>query len=278
MSLSKKINFAVAFVVEYANPNGDPLAENRPRTTFDGFGEVSDVCIKRKMRNRIHEKLGRGSILVQSNDRSDDGAKSIEGRLMSSGISGKTAEETMKQACKKWFDVRAFGQLLAFSAKNKKKGEGGVSIGIRGPVTVTPALSVEPVEVEEMQITKSTNASESDGDKKGSDTMGRKYRVKYGVYFFFGTMNPVLAEKTGFSDKDAETIKEILPKLFENDASSARPEGSMYVTDVLWWKHSCRGGDFSSRKVMQSFRVNGKGEIEVVASLDGLKPEHILPL
>ena len=214
---------------------------------------------------------------MQSNDRRDNGAKSIEGRLMASGIAGMTAEETMKHACGKWFDVRAFGQLLAFSAKNKKKGEGGVSIGIRGPVTVTPALSVEPVEVEEMQITKSTNASESDGEKRGSDTMGRKHRVKYGVYFFFGTMNPVLAEKTGFSDEDAETIKEILPQLFENDASSGRPEGSMYVSDVLWWEHSCKGGNCSSRKLMQSFRVNEKGGIEVVAPLDGLEPERIQP-
>src|SRR5207302_10061249 len=131
---------------------------------------------------------------------------------------------------RKWVDVRAFGQLFALPKKSKPKGdeEGdtGISIPIRGPVTLQSAFSVQPVEVTSTQITKSVSG-EGDGTKRGSDTMGMKHRVDDGVYTFFGSMNPQLAERTGFSDKDAEVIKNVLPKMFENDASSARPEGSM---------------------------------------------------
>ena len=100
------------------------------------------------------------------------------------------------------------------------------------------SLLFSPVEITSTQITKSVSG-EGDGTKKGSDTMGMKHRVDEGVYVFYGSMNPQLATKTDFSDADALTIKEVLPKLFENDASSARPEGSMEVVKVIWWQHNC---------------------------------------
>lgn len=276
-SLQNKIDFAVIITVLRANPNGDPLNGNRPRTDYDGFGEISDVCLKRKLRDRLQE-LGE-SIFVQSDDRKSDALPSLRKRAESAehGIGtaafGAQADKdaTAKAACAKWFDVRTFGQLFAFGGGG---GDGsGVSIPIRGPVTLQSAVSIEPVSVSSMQITKSVSG-EGDGTKRGSDTMGMKHRVDKGVYVAFGSMNPQLAERTGFSDSDAEIIKGILPKLFENDASSARPEGSIAVAKVLWWKHNCKAGQHSSFKVHHSLTVNADGSY-ALANLPGLAPEEI---
>jgi len=289
-TLQNKIDFAVIFRVTKANPNGDPLNGNRPRIDYDGFGEVTDVCIKRKIRDRLLErwvadgKQDNGNmIFVQSDDRKEDDAPSLRARAEAALRNKLGSSETVKLACAKWFDVRAFGQLFAFKNKSskKKKGEEGgeedtsVSIGIRGPVTVQSAFSVEPVSqfVTSTQITKSVSG-EGDGSKRGSDTMGMKHRVDRGTYVFFGSMNPQLAEKTGFSDVDSEAVKKVLPKLFENDASSARPEGSMEVLNVIWWKHNSKSGRYSSAKVHRTLSVKPDGSYEL-ASFDGLKPEEI---
>lgn len=265
MSLSKKIDFAVIFKVVNANPNGDPLNGNRPRTIYEGNGEVSDVCIKRKIRNRLME-AGK-AIFVQSDDSKNDKHPSLKARAdeILSGI--KTPEDIAKKACETWFDVRAFGQLFAFKASGSKKSKGeeggedkGVSIGIRGPVSVQSAFSIAPVSLTSTQITKSVS-SEGDGTKRGSDTMGMKHRVDRGIYTFYGSMNPQLSVKTGFSDDDAASIKAVFPRLFENDASSARPEGSMEVLKVIWWEHNSASGQASSAKVHRSLVVSDNGEI-----------------
>jgi len=276
-SLQNKIDFAVIITVQRANPNGDPLNGNRPRTDYDGFGEISDVCLKRKLRDRLQDQGE--TIFVQSDDRKVDGMKSLRERAEAGLTKEQWADrdKTAKAACAKWFDVRAFGQLFAFGGKKKKKGDeedgDGVSIPIRGPVTLQSAVSVERVSVSSMQITKSVSG-EGDGVKRGSDTMGMKHRVDKGVYVAFGSMNPQLAERTGFSDADAATVKGILPKLFENDASSARPEGSMAVVKVIWWRHDCKAGQYSSYKVHHSLVVNADGSY-ALANLPGLVPEEI---
>jgi CRISPR-associated protein Csd2 len=287
-NIQNKIDFAVIFTVDAANPNGDPLNGNRPRTTIDSIGEVSDVCIKRKIRNRLQD-MGK-EIFVQSNDRADDGFKSLRDRANQIKHVKGNDEEFVKAACNKWFDVRAFGQLFAFpnSEKNKKKeNEGGsdegksdsVSIGIRGPVSIRPAFSVSPVNITSVQITKSVNSET--GDKKGSDTMGMKHRVDYGVYVLFGSINTQLARRTGFSDSDAEDLKKALITLFENDSSSARPDGSMEIVHVYWWKHNCSSGQHSSAKVHGSLIVTAKtddprGIVDYdikITDLNGLVPE-----
>lgn len=290
-SLQHKIDFAVILTVDRANPNGDPLNGNRPRTNYDGLGEISDVCIKRKIRDRLMEK-GQ-AIFVQSDDRKIDGMASLKERAESDKYGlGKDAfagdrkrDATAEAACAKWFDVRAFGQLFAFKTDKKKgkkntemaeveeSGSSGVSIPIRGPVTVQSAFSMEPVSVASIQITKSVSG-EGDGSKRSSDTMGMKHRVDKGVYVFYGSMNPQLAERTGFSDADAGAIKTILPQLFENDASSARPEGSMAVEKVIWWKHNCKSGQYSSARVHRSLTVNPNGSYQL-QELNGLIPEVI---
>jgi len=277
-TLQKKIDFSVVLRVKNANPNGDPLNGNRPRTDYEGLGEITDVCIKRKIRDRLLEKGS--AIFVQSDDRKVDDAKSLRGRAEAALGKKLGSIDTAKLACEKWFDVRAFGQLFAFKSdkKGKTKNEGddgdtGVSIGIRGPVTVQSAFSVDPVSITSTQITKSVSG-EGDGTKRGSDTMGMKHRVDQGVYVFFGSMNPQLAERTGFSDADAETIKQVLPRLFENDASSARPEGSMEVCKVIWWKHNCKAGQYSSAKVHRTLAVNPDGSYQL-GTLEGLTPEEL---
>ncbi len=246
-SLTNKIDFAVIISVTRANPNGDPLNGNRPRQTYDGFGEISDVCLKRKIRDRLQD-MGE-SIFVQSDDNRDDDHRSLKARFDGAKI---PAEETRERACKKWFDVRAFGQVFAFG---KNEGADAVSVGIRGPVTVQSAFSVEPVTPDSLQITKSVNLeTEKNPDKKGADTMGMKHRVDKGIYVTYGAINTQLAGKTFFSDADAEKIKYALQSLFVNDASSARPEGSMEIMKVIWWRHSSPSGQYSSAKVHRVLR------------------------
>ncbi len=297
MTLSKKIDFALIIQVNHANPNGDPLNGNRPRTDFGGFGEITDVCLKRKLRDRLQD--AGHAIFVQSDDRKKDGMTSLKNRAVDSDVGlgddafkfdakkGITPESTAKKASEKWFDVRAFGQVFAWSsdkgvkkgkndeaadsAENSKGNANGVSIPIRGPVTIQSAFSVEPVSVSSTQITKSVSG-EGDGTKRGSDTMGMKHRIDKGIYVTYGAITPQLAERTGFSNEDAQVIKNLLPKLFEGDASSARPEGSMCILHWFWWEQDGKTPKYSSAKVHKSLKVNSDGSFELI-KLDGIKPE-----
>ena len=256
-TLQNKIDFALVIAVNHANPNGDPLNGNRPRETYEGYGEISDVCLKRKIRNRMMD-LG-ASVFVQSDDRCNDGFRSLKDRADScpelvAAQKKKDREAYAKAACEKWLDVRSFGQVFAF-----KDGKDGVSVGVRGPVSIHPAFSVEPVNIESLQITKSVNSVTT--EKKSSDTMGTKHRVDFAIYTTFGSINCQLAEKTGFTMEDAELIKEGLRTLFENDASSARPDGSMEVLRLYWWKHDCKSGQYSSAKVHRLLQVKPKTDL-----------------
>lgn len=255
--LQNKIDFVAFAAVTMANPNGDPLNGNSPRTDYAGLGEMSDVCIKRKLRNRMQD-LGQ-AVFVQSADRCDDGCGSLSERA--SAVLGKAKEfknsdDYAKKACQTWLDVRAFGQVFAF--KDTK----GMSIGVRGPVSVHQGVSLSPVQVEDMQITKSVNG-ESGEKGRTSDTMGMKHFVRFGLYKIKGSINVQLAEKTGFTEEDADILKECLRTLFVNDASSARPEGSMEMVKLYWFHHNCKDGQYSSAKVHRSVQA------ELVVS-DGL--------
>jgi len=279
-TLHNKIDFAVIITAKNANPNGDPLNGNRPRENFSGCGEISDVCIKRKIRNRLQD-MGE-KIFVQSDDRCDDGCDSLRSRAdsneaLKSISKGKNTnrDDFAKTACSEWIDVRSFGQVFAF------KGD-SVSVGVRGPVSVQQAVSVSPVDIISMQITKSVNG-EGGKEGKASDTMGTKHMVEFGMYVVNGSINCQLAEKTGFSDKDAEKIKESLMTLFENDASSARPEGSMEVCRLYWWKHDSKTPKNSSAKVHRSLKISLKDGVArpsafedydiLLEKIDGVEPE-----
>lgn len=287
--LNHKIDFALVFTVRNANANGDPLDGNRPRTTFDGHGEVSDVCLKRKIRNRMMDEGI--PIFVQSDDRRTDAFRSLKDRAdgceelkacydaitkkksKKDTASTQTRDDYAAIACKTWYDVRAFGQVFSFKKGNDAD---AVSIGIRGPVTIQSAFSLDPVNIVSTQITKSVNLETGDDpDKKGADTMGMKHRVEFGVYQTFGSINVQTAQKTGFSEGDAEQLKEALRTLFRNDATSARPDGSMEVVKLIWWEHNCSNGQYSAAKVHRSLHVicYGTGLPEVTvdeSSIPGL--------
>jgi CRISPR-associated protein Csd2 len=301
-TLKNKIDFAVVFSVNGANPNGDPLNGNRPRTNYDGLGELSDVCLKRKIRNRLME--AGYDIFVQSDDNRRDGDeyKSLrsraEGELKSKPEDQKAYRE---EACKKWIDVRSFGQVFAYKGRKTEKpkkskedkeeleekaDDAGVSVGIRGPVSIHSAFSVVPISLSSIQITKSVSG-EGEGAKKASDTMGMKHRVDHGVYVSCGAINPQLASKTWFKDEDAKAIKNALEHLFDNDSSSARPEGSMEVVAVFWWHHNVKHGQYSSAVVHRTLTVEpkeGKNDPRKIEdysiklkSLPGLTPEIFNP-
>lgn len=276
--LANKIDFAVVVSVKGANPNGDPLNGNRPRATYTGLGEMSDVCIKRKIRNRLQD-MGE-NIFVQSQDRCDDGFASLSERASKTITEYADREDYAKTACETWMDVRSFGQVFAFKGDKDK---GSVSCGVRGPVSVQTAKSVSPIVLHSMQITKSVNSEPTKNGEKSSDTMGTKHSVDFGLYLIKGAINVQLAEKTGFTEADAEKIKECFRTLFINDASSARPDGSMEVVRVYWWKHNNKIGQYSSAKVHKSLSVILKDGVDLPASeedycirlspLEGLTPE-----
>lgn len=271
-----KVDFAVLVSVTNANSNGDPLNGNRPRTDYNGFGEISDVCIKRKIRNRMQDKGF--EIFVKSDDRADDEFISLKERAKWLEKVDNINDFT-KQACEKWLDVRTFGQVFAF------KGFKCASVGVRGPVSIHQAVSIDPVEIESMQITKSVSGDRKNTNERGSDTIGTKHFVRFGLYEIKGSINVQLADKTGFSCEDAQVLKECLKTLFVNDASAARPDGSMEVVKVIWWEHNCKDGQYSSAKVHRSLNVKLKNGVAIPSSfedyditlneLDSLTPEII---
>lgn len=280
--ITNKYDFIVLISATNANPNGDPLNGNRPRENSSGLGEISDVALKRKIRNRLQD-LGE-KIFVQSDDNRIDEFESLKDRAekILKPTKEMTKEEYAKKACEEWIDVRSFGQVFAFKAKKEKDEEGkGSSVGVRGPVSIHPAFSVDPVNIEDIQITKSVNSEP--GKDKTSDTMGIKHRIDFGLYLTKGSINVQLAEKTGFNDQDAEKIHEALKTLFENDASSARPEGSMVVERVYWFKHNNQLGQYPSVKVHKTVKVEKKEDVVdprsvedyiiTYTELDGLQAE-----
>ncbi|MGN1074973.1 MAG: type I-C CRISPR-associated protein Cas7/Csd2 [Eubacteriales bacterium] len=292
-ALKNKIDYALIFTVRHANPNGDPLDGNRPRTTYAGKGEVSDVCLKRKIRNRWMDEGY--SVFVQSDDRRTDCFRSLKDRAdacpalrdcmaamaAAKKAKGKKTEDTpapsredyARLACEQWLDVRAFGQVFAFKSGKKEsedEGSDAVSIGVRGPVSIQPAFSLDTITVTSTQITKSVNleTNEADPDRKTADTMGMKHRVDYGVYVTYGSINVQMAEKTGFGTEDALALQKALRTLFCNDASSARPDGSMEVVKLVWWEHNCPSGQYSAAKVHRSLRVATDGQNVPQISVD----------
>lgn len=305
-ALKNKIDFALVFTVRNANPNGDPLDGNRPRTTYEGLGEISDVCLKRKIRNRW---IDAGyPVFVQSDDRRapGDNYRSLRNRAdncpalkeclaainAQKKAKGKgdapavSREDYGRIACETWLDVRAFGQVFAFKSGKKDDEDSGsdaVSIGIRGPVTIQSAFTQNSINIVSTKITKSVNLeTDADPDEKAPDTMGMKHRVDYGVYTTYGSINVQPAGKTGFSQEDAEKLKEALITLFWNDATAARPDGSMEVVKLVWWEHNCPNGQYSAARVHRSLRVSNIDDPNVLptvsvdeAAIPGLDYEMI---
>lgn len=248
-----KVDFAIVITAEKCNPNGDPGELNAPRQDLNGYGEISNVCIKRKIRDRLNEDGE--NILIKKNEQVTDGLFSVYDRVkaadeLKDAIKRKDPLEFLDQACKKWYDVRAFGQVFGFKGLL-----GNASVSVRGPVSIGIATSLEPVCVSPINIVKSTNVMpDCKPLEKDKATMSIKYVIDKGAYVAYGSIFPQLAKKTGFNEEDMEKLKDAMKRLLENDASSSRPSGSM--SSVLFWmEHSGENGVMSSAKVHRALNI-----------------------
>lgn len=258
--LKNKIDFAVVFTVKNANPNGDPLVEGRPRQTINGLGEVTDVCLKRKIRNRLDDF--NEEIFIKQLDRISTTFTSLKDILMAEKdlyelFKKKEQDEFLSKASKKWLDVRMFGQVFAFKGEKQ-------AMNCKGAVSIQSAYSLHDIMIEDKQIAKNINSIQgAHATSKASDTMGWYYSIPFGVYVFYGSISPMIANKNGFSEKDLNLLKEALISLFENDASVSRPAGSMEVKNVYWWTHNKKHGNASSAKVHQSLQISCTSDFPV---------------
>ncbi len=237
--LEYKIDFMGLISVTNANPNGDPLNGGRPRIDSNGYGIITDVCLKRKLRDRLIENHTEIYVSPPMFD-----ADTLDKRA--SAIPLVSKRKFINLACKKWFDVRAFGQVFS------NYGRRG-SIGVHGPVSIHPAFSVDPVEIEEYSITRCINSITKKG--KAVDTLGFRSYIRYGLYVMKGSVCAGLAEKTGFSENDAIMLRNVIRNIFNNDGSSARPEGSMVLERLYWWNHHTFYGEYPSSLVFDTIRI-----------------------
>ena len=282
-AVDRRATFCAIAVVNNANQNGNPLADNMPRVTFDGRAKMMPECIKNKINARLHEKGE--DILYIANDMADDGCRSIIQRLKLDPeteryIREKNEEGIRARVLERFIDRRAFGAVIITDKEDGK----GMSIGIRGAVTIGIACSIEPVSIVSDQITKCINSR--DGSGKGSDTMGMRYCTEHAVILIRGSINPLIAAKNGLTWGDAYKIRDALLHLFENDDSSARPAGSMEVAELLWWDDEMLSRVPVSR-IYGSVRVTRKDGVELpktigdydvaVSPVNGIMPEILMP-
>ena len=259
-SIKNRYEFVILFEVENGNPNGDPDAGNMPRVDPEtGLGLVTDVCLKRKIRNyveTIKEDADGYRIYIKDGvplNRSD--AEAYE----TLGVTDKTVKEKKKAdshldekirdwMCANFYDIRTFGAVMTTFVK------AALNCGqVRGPVQLGFARSVEPVMPQEVTITRVAITTEADAEKKGTE-MGRKYIIPYGLYRCEGYVSANLARKTtGFSEEDLELLWQAILNMFEHDHSAAR--GKMAVRELIIFKHDCELGCAPAWKLFESVKV-----------------------
>jgi len=277
--IKSRVDFVLVFSVDNANPNGDPGYDNRPRMdAYTGYGFVTDVCLKRKIRNRVEmiKKLADGyDIWVRSGTYLRDTVDKYGG--------------DKDRLCEQFFDIRAFGGVLTSDSESEgekgqaentekktkvgksKKGKSKVS-QIRGPVSIQYAKSVAPIVVEDDEITR-VCPTKFDPEKPDKQTeMGRKKRVPFAVYVAKGSVSAMLAEGdkgTGFSVEDLQLLKDATKTLFLNDESTARPIGSMIMQKGVFFTHKDKDGDEAVHKTLERLKVEFTGKEE-----NGVKVER----
>lgn len=261
MAIAHRYDFVLLFDVRDGNPNGDPDAGNLPRVDAEtGLGLVTDVCLKRKVRNfigllkeeqppfeiyvkekavlnrqhqRAYEAIGAADLLT-----SDEKKKGRKG--------GNKVDEARAWMCKNFFDVRAFGAVMGL----------GINCGqVRGPVQFTFGRSIEPVMTLEHSITRMAVATEAEAEKQEGDnrTMGRKFTIPYGLYQAHGFVSAHLAQQTGFDDADLDLLWQGLLNMFEHDRSAAR--GQMATRGLYVFEHDSRLGNAPAHKLFDRIRI-----------------------
>jgi len=264
--ISNRYDFVILFDVENGNPNGDPDAGNMPRIDPEtGLGLVTDVCMKRKIRNYVQMvKDGEPEYKIYIQERMP--LNRIDKTAMEYvGISAED-EKVLKKAkkddpnldvklrefmCRNYYDIRTFGAVMTtFVKANLNCGQ------VRGPVQIGFAKSVDPIMPQEVTITRVAITTEDDAEKKGTE-MGRKYIVPYALYRAEGFVSANLAQKvTGFSDEDLELLWEAIINMFENDRSAAR--GKMSVRELIVFKHESEFGNAPAYKLFDTVKVSRK--------------------
>lgn len=254
-------DFIYFFDVKDANPNGDPDAGNLPRVDPEtGDGLITDVCLKRKVRNYVALTRGNqppleiyftdGAVLNDTHERAYKaiGEKPVNKKLPKDAQKAKAVTEFM---CRNFYDIRTFGAVMSTE----------VNCGqVRGPVQVSFARSVEPIVTQEHAITRSSVTNPRDLEKER--TIGRKFTVPYAVYRAHGFINPFLAEQTHFGDEDLDLLWEALENAFQFDQSAARPAGSMAVRKLLVFRHNNQLGLAPSHRLFDAVRLERKKGVQ----------------
>lgn len=258
MSLTKRIDFVFLFDVQDGNPNGDPDAGNLPRVDAEtGHGLVTDVCLKRKIRNYVEiarKGTPRYDIFIQEAAVLDNRVEDIYKTESVKTADKKNQKETAKKAlCDKYFDIRAFGAVIA---TKEKQGQ------VRGPIQLTFARSIDPILTLNHSITRMAVTKESDQEKER--TMGRKATVPYGLYMAHGFVNVNLAKQTGFDEKDICLLWEALINMFDQDRSSAR--GMMSARKLVLFEHSSELGNAPANVLFDRVNVSLKQDISAPRS------------
>lgn len=272
--IKNRYEFVVLFDVENGNPNGDPDAGNMPRIDPEsGLGLVTDVCIKRKIRNYIQtvkeEKKGyqiyiKEEVPLNRSDREackslgieDTEDKKVTESLKKLKKNDSDADVKLRDyMCENFYDIRTFGAVMTTFVK------ASLNCGqVRGPVQIGFARSIDPIISQEVTITRVAITTEKDAENKSTE-MGRKSIVPYGLYRVEGYISANLARKvTGFSEDDLELLWEAIINMFENDHSAAR--GKMAVRELIVFKHSKELGDCPAYKLFDAVEVTRKEDVE----------------
>ncbi len=266
-TIENRYDFALLFDCQDGNPNGDPDSDNSPRFDPETFqGLVSDVCLKRKIRDYVlyakAQEPGYGIFVLSGNTLESRQRLPFEeltgdDKIEPKGKDTKPSdiEKARRWMCKNFFDVRAFGAVMSTTEFNCGQ--------VRGPVQLTFARSIDRVLSTEHTISRQAFTGEKD-IKSGTGTLGRKHTIAYGLYLAHGYINPVFAEKTGFSEDDLGLLWKALYNLFELDRSAAR--GSMVTRGLYVFKHECKLGNAQAQRLFESIKVQKKDGVEAPRS------------
>jgi CRISPR-associated protein Csd2 len=266
-TIEHRHDFVFLFDCQDGNPNGDPDSDNKPRLDPQTIhGLVSDVCLKRKIRDYVLYAKSVKDSVEKGYDIFVLGGMALELRqkLAYDNLEGQiewkgkdTAKEDIEKAaqwmCRNFFDVRSFGAVM--STKEFNCGQ------VRGPVQVTFARSIDKILPLDHTITRVAYTKEEKRESStGSTEMGGKYTIPYGLYLAHGYINPFFAAKTGFSDEDLALLWKALANLFELDRSAAR--GTMATRGLYIFKHECKLGNAQAQRLFESIKVQKKDGVE----------------
>lgn len=280
--IKNRYDFVFYFDVENGNPNGDPDAGNMPRIDPEtGCGYVTDVCLKRKIRNYVETvKEGeagydiyvkRGVTLNANDKRACDELDLDVNNLKKLKTNDPSIDERVRDCmCSIFYDVRAFGAVMTTFVTNS------LNCGqVRGPVQLTFARSVDRIVPQDVTITRLTFTTQKEADEKnGTTQIGNKYVVPYGLYRCEGFVSANLARKTtGFSEEDIELLWEAIINMFEHDRSAAR--GKMAVRSLIVFKHDSELGNAPSWKLLESVSITKKADVDVPRSFKDYENVYI---